>query len=100
LVVGTVLTLINQGESLLHGPPGVGLTARIGLTYLVPFLVSLFAMRGTIPDLRAGQRSAWGGAYRCRADAEHADLARVGAGERLPPCPTCGSRAKWVPLES
>jgi hypothetical protein len=98
-VVGTALTLINRGESLLRGPPGMGLIARIALTYLVPFLVSLYAMRGTIPDLRTGQRSARGGPYRCRAASDHADLARLAPGQLLPPCPTCGRGARWVPLE-
>lgn len=98
LVVGTVLTLINQGGSLVRGATDAGLAARIVLTYLVPLFVSLHAMLGMVPELRAGQRSERGGAYRCRASHDHAEPARVGAGEALPPCPSCGDAAKWVPL--
>jgi hypothetical protein len=47
LVVGTALTLINQGGPLLHDPRGLALAARVVLNYLVPLLVSLHAMLGT-----------------------------------------------------
>lgn len=39
LVVGSLLALINQGSALL-GPWDATLTARVGLTYLVPFVVA------------------------------------------------------------
>ena len=43
LIVGTVLALINHGDSLvtLALPPGALL--KIGLTYLVPYSVSTWA---------------------------------------------------------
>ncbi len=39
-LVGTVLTAINQGDLLLIGAITPGVLAKIGLTYLVPYLVS------------------------------------------------------------
>ncbi len=39
LVVGTFLTLVNQGTRVAHPDPVLGL--RIVLTYLTPFVVSL-----------------------------------------------------------
>lgn len=43
IVVGTVLALINHGDSILGGTLTVQGVARIVLTYLVPFSVSTWA---------------------------------------------------------
>jgi hypothetical protein len=40
LVVGTILTLINQGTILLTGQLPLALAWQIPLTYLVPFCVA------------------------------------------------------------
>lgn len=40
LVVGTLLTLINQGDVLLHGHVTALVVVKICLTYTVPFAVS------------------------------------------------------------
>ena len=42
LVVGTVLTLINQGDLILTGDLSWGLLWKIPLTYTVPFLVASY----------------------------------------------------------
>lgn len=42
LVVGTLLTLINQGPTLWSQPVTAGLAVRIGLTYVVPFCVATY----------------------------------------------------------
>ena len=43
LVVGTVLALINHGDRILSGSLDAGALARIGLTYLVPFVVATWS---------------------------------------------------------
>ena len=43
LIVGTILTLINQGDSLLHGTLTPDMLWKIPLTYLVPYCVSTYA---------------------------------------------------------
>lgn len=40
-MVGTVLNLINQGSAIWHGTPADW--PRLGLNYLVPFLVSSYS---------------------------------------------------------
>ncbi len=40
LVVGTVLTLLNQGDVLFSGSLTATLLWKVPLTYLVPFLVA------------------------------------------------------------
>ena len=43
LIVGTALTIINQGDVLLHGPLTEMLLWKLPLTYLVPFSVSMYS---------------------------------------------------------
>lgn len=40
LVVGTLLTAVNQGSVLLAGDATVATWVRVGFNYVVPFLVS------------------------------------------------------------
>lgn len=40
VVVGTVLSAVNQGEVLLSGAGGTGTWVRIGINFLVPFCVA------------------------------------------------------------
>ena len=42
LVVGTILTLLNQGDTLLAGQWNNALYWKIPLTYCVPFLVATY----------------------------------------------------------
>lgn len=97
LVVGTILVAINQGAALREGPLRAGLLLRIGLTYAVPFLVSLYSMVGMVPQSTPGQRSGGGGTYRCRScPGPGGGEAVVAAGAALPECPHCGVRARWI----
>ena len=49
LVVGTVLTLLNQGDTLLSGEWSNALYWKIPLTYSVPFIVSTY---GALTNVR------------------------------------------------
>ena len=42
LVVGSVLTAVNHGQMLLHGDLSQGLLWKIPVTYVVPFLVTMW----------------------------------------------------------
>jgi len=42
-VVGPILTVINQGDVLLHGPYSSRTWLKIALTFLVPYCVSTYA---------------------------------------------------------
>lgn len=52
LVVGTVLTLLNQGDALLRGSFPASLWWKIPLTYLVPFLVATYGALAASPTVR------------------------------------------------
>jgi hypothetical protein len=43
LIVGTLLTAINQGDVFLHGPLTATLLWKLPLTYLAPFSVSMYS---------------------------------------------------------
>ena len=43
LIVGTILTTINQGDVILAGEVTAGIAGKILLTYCVPFCVSTYA---------------------------------------------------------
>ncbi|MCI0656911.1 MAG: nitrate/nitrite transporter NrtS [Acidobacteria bacterium] len=40
LVVGAILVTINHGDALIHGQIGAGRILQMGLTVLVPYMVS------------------------------------------------------------
>lgn len=58
LVVGAVLSAINHGDALLRGELGAGRLLRMGLTALVPYLVSTYSSVGAIRRARAAERRA------------------------------------------
>jgi len=43
LVVGTILTIINQGDVIASGDISPGLLIKILLNYCVPYFVSVYA---------------------------------------------------------
>ena len=40
LVVGTILTLVNQADAMIAGELGLALALKIGANYAIPFIVS------------------------------------------------------------
>jgi hypothetical protein len=50
LIVGTVLSFVNQGGRIVHGDVGVLTAVRLSLDYIVPFIV---ANLGAITTRRA-----------------------------------------------
>jgi methyl-accepting chemotaxis protein len=55
LVVGSCLTLINQGDALFGATPAPALWWKVPLTYCVPFVVSLYSALSAMRT--AGQSS-------------------------------------------
>ena len=47
-IVGTVLTVINQGDRILSGEFTPGMALKMGLTYCVPFAVSTSGALGAL----------------------------------------------------
>lgn len=97
LVVGTILVAINSGGAILSRDLSAATLARIGLTYAVPFLVSLYTWRSAVRALRPGQvtrRSATVVCVTCEASPRPAIT--VQSGGTIPQCEHCGADARWV----
>ena len=58
LVVGTVLTALNQGDLILQGTFPAALWWKVPLTYLVPFLVATYGALGNRHELSRGEGGA------------------------------------------
>jgi hypothetical protein len=43
IIVGVILTGLNQGDVILYGPISTSLLWKIPLTFLVPFCVATFS---------------------------------------------------------
>ena len=55
VVIGTILFLINQGDVVFDGRATAATWAKIGLSYLVPFLVSNYGI--VVGSRRSGPAS-------------------------------------------
>lgn len=55
VVVGTILLAINHGDALLRGDVDANRLLKMGLTYLVPYLVSTISSAGAIREMRLKQ---------------------------------------------
>ena len=51
-IVGTILISINHGDALLHGQIDMNRLLKMGLTGLVPYLVSTTSSVGAILEMR------------------------------------------------
>jgi hypothetical protein len=52
LVVGAILILINHGDALLRGDLAIGRLLQMGLTVVVPYMVSTASSVGAIREAR------------------------------------------------
>lgn len=53
MVVGAILISINHGDALLRGDVSSARLLRMGLTVLVPYVVSTLSSVGAMKDLRS-----------------------------------------------
>ena len=92
-VVGTILNAINQGDRLLFLRLEEVVWWKIGLTFLVPFCVSVYAatrIRMIFAPGFAAYRDAVLVCRRCQQEG-----ATVRTGETIPGCPRCGAKTAW-----
>ena len=57
VIVGPILILINHGDALLHAQITAPQVAKMGLTVVVPYLVSTFS---SVAAMRVSQRGVTG----------------------------------------
>lgn len=56
LIVGSCLIAINHGDAILRGDLPIGRLAKMGLTLVVPFVVSTISSVGTLLEAEATLR--------------------------------------------
>lgn len=57
VVVGALLIAINHGGALLYGDFNGGRLMQMGLTVMVPYLISTFSSVGAIREFRNSEKS-------------------------------------------
>ena len=93
-VVGSILNLINQGWQITHADLTHINYIKMGLTFLVPYLVSTYSSAKTKLSFPVGEVSSMDAVLECKS----CDKSRifVNKGEIIPPCNTCGhENSKW-----
>lgn len=93
VVVGLILNLINQGDSILSGD-----FARVGwtkfcLTFCVPFCVSVYSATKAKMLFDPGTRALVDAHLHCKTCQKKDQMVR--RGEIIPVCPACEDRTQW-----
>ena len=57
IIVGSILILINHGDALVSGDVDATALIKMGLTVMVPYLVSTFSSVGAICELRGANHT-------------------------------------------
>jgi hypothetical protein len=92
-VVGTLLNAINQGDRLLALRLDDVVWWKVALTYLVPFLVSVFSAARVRMVFAPGLAAHRDARLACRT-CDDVEI-EVRRGDLVPRCPTCGAPASW-----
>ena len=92
-VVGTILNAINQGDRLLALRLDEVVWWKIGLTYLVPFCVSVFSAARIRMLFTPGLAAHRDARLVCRTCSRR--TVEVRGGETVPHCESCGRRTSW-----
>ncbi len=93
LFVGFILNFINQGGPLLALEFDQINTFKFGLTFLVPFLVSLYASSMAQLKFTPGEAIAIDADLECARC--HEGEIHLHAGDKIPVCPRCLENTRW-----
>lgn len=98
LIVGVILNFINQGWEALHGDfSHLGFT-KIGLTFLVPYLVSTYSSTKSRLSFKVNEVSVLDAVLQCKSC--NKTKLYINKGEIVPPCNACGhKKTKWQIVE-
>ena len=92
IVVGIILNLINQGEYLLHLDFANINFFKMGLTFTVPFCVSMYTAVSMKTKYHVGEKAIFGATLNCKVcNHDH----EVKQNEIIPFCSTCKDKTSW-----
>lgn len=97
-IVGLILNLINQGELLITFQFSEVNWLKFGVTFLVPFCVSVYSAAQIKMSLTPGNRSQQNLELECVHCNEH--QAEVLKNELIPDCPHCKKLTQWKRRQS
>lgn len=92
LLVGSILNLINQGDTLISGHFERLHLLKLLLTYMVPYLVSSYAMVTLDLEFSVGRHAIIETDLCCKLCGTHT---HVHEHESIPECPNCGIKTRW-----
>lgn len=92
LVVGTLLNLINQGDSLLLLDFQNVHILKLGLTYLVPYSVTTYTATAMKVEFHLGTKAIIEADVKCKGCNESIHLQK---NQLIPECSHCGIKTKW-----
>lgn len=92
LIVGVILNLINQGESIFSGFKDFHLPQFL-LTFLVPYLVSTYSSVLSKFNFVSGEVAGFDAHISCKGCGEAS--VKVQKGDVVPYCPGCEVKTKW-----
>ena len=92
LVVGTLLNLINQGDSLFHLNFENLHILKLCLTYLVPYSVTTYTATAMKIEFQIGTKAIIEADLECKVCHENVHVLQD---ELIPECPKCGIHTKW-----
>jgi len=93
LVVGTLLTLINQGGELLRADWQAFSAWKAALTFIVPFLVSTYSAAKAMMRFRVGEPAPVSGEVECQNC--HKTHRHFHRGEPVTACDLCDEETRW-----
>lgn len=98
LIVGAILNLINQGWAITHADFTHINYIKMGLTFLVPYLVSTYSSAKARLTFKVNEVSSMDAVLQCKSC--NKTQIYVNKGEVVPPCRTCGhEKTKWKIIE-
>mgnify|MGYP006431394919 CR=1 FL=1 len=101
LAVGIVLILINKGFQPIFGPFTGELWLQVGLTFFVPYLVSIFSAVRTRLQVQSEFVAPEDGIYRCESCLEQGinhDI-QLKKGETVPECDQSGNKGQFTLID-
>ncbi|MCV6608208.1 MAG: nitrate/nitrite transporter NrtS [Campylobacterales bacterium] len=93
IVVGIILNLINQGGAILAFDIENINFFKMGLTFCVPFCVSLYTALTIGLKFQIGTKTPVDVSLDCVAHKE--DKVSLKKGDVIPVCPSCGVKTHW-----
>lgn len=92
LIVGTTLNLINQGNSLVTLEYSHVSFIKLGLTYLVPYLVTTYTATAMKLEFQIGTKAVVEADLQCK---KCGSLVHVKKDQLIPECKQCGIHTHW-----